>query len=295
MTQGVVEYAFVLGMVGLLNPCGLPLLPVYLAAFVDTARGGWTRRSLAALRAGSALTIGFLAVFGTAGIAAAALRGLVEAIAPWVMLIVSAGIIALGVIGLCGRTVSVASVPRFRSGRAFFAMVGFGVAYAIGSLSCSLPVFIAAVGGALAVGAPSAIAVTVTAYGLGMGLFAVVAALAVTWANAAALRAVRPVAAVIPRIASGLCVAVGLYLLAFWSSALGLPDLVAPITRVLDGFQAAASTVIEQAWLPVGGGLVATVLAVLVVSATRERRRTATSPASADLDERERSARGVWR
>ncbi|GAA4488617.1 cytochrome c biogenesis CcdA family protein [Microbacterium panaciterrae] len=287
MTGGAVAYAFVLGMIGLLNPCGFPLLPVYLTAFIDTTQDGWTRRSLAAMRAGAALTIGFLAVFGVAAAAIASIHGLIDASAPWVMLVVSTAIIVLGVLGLCGKMISVLSVPRFRAGTAFFAMVGFGIAYAIGSLSCSLPVFIAAVGGALTTGTTPAIVATVTAYGLGMGLFAIVAALIVSCADAAALRALRPAAAYIPRAAGGVCVAIGLYLLAFWAGRLGAPDLAAPITRVLDGFQSAASQTLEQAWLPLGAALVAVVLTVLVSAAIREHARSPAAAPAENSEERE--------
>lgn len=286
MTGGAVGYAFVLGMLGLLNPCGFPLLPVYLTAFVDTTGRSWTRRSLAAMRAGVAVTIGFLAVFASAGAGIASVHGLITRIVPWVMLPVSAAIVVLGVMGLRGKSISVLSAPRFRAGSAFLAMIGFGVAYAIGSLSCSLPVFLAAVSGALAAGAPLPIAATVTAYGLGMGLFAVVAALVVSWADAAALRVLRPAAAYIPRAAGGLCVVLGLYLFAFWSSRLGAPALMAPITGVLEDIQSAVSRVIEQAWLPLGGAFLLVVIGVLVGSAIHERARMSAVGSDRDLEER---------
>ncbi|WP_336649117.1 cytochrome c biogenesis CcdA family protein [Microbacterium sp. MMO-10] len=286
MTGGVVGYAFALGMIGLLNPCGFPLLPIYLTVFVETVDRRWGSRSLGALRAGAALTIGFLAVFAVAAAVIASLHGLIEATAPWIMLAVSAGIIVFGGWGLAGRTFSIRSAPRFRTGRAFLAMIGFGIAYAIGSLSCTLPVFVAAVSGALATSSTLGIAATVTAYGLGMGLFAVVAALVVSWADAAALRVLRPIASFIPRVAGGLCILIGVYLLASWGSRIGAPDIAAPVTRVLDRLQSAASSLIEAVWMPLGAALVVMVLTVLIVAAVRARTAAAVVLPAEQAEER---------
>ncbi|MGN8025765.1 cytochrome c biogenesis CcdA family protein [Microbacterium sp. 22242] len=289
MTGGVVGYAFVLGMIGLLNPCGFPLLPVYLSTFVDDGRGGWARRSLGAMRAGLLVTVGFLAVFAAAGTLVGAVRGLIGAVAPWIMVIVGIGIVVLGSLALGGRTVSVLRAPQFRSGRSVLAMTGFGIAYAVGSLSCSLPVFAAAIGGALATGSPLAVLATVLAYGLGMGLFATVIALLASWADVAIFHAVRPFAAVLPRAAGALCVVIGFYVTVFWTGQVSGRQLTQPVTVALDRLQGAVASAIEAAWLPIGVGLVVLVMGVLVVMAIRERRTAAVAASVVGQEEGHRS------
>ena len=269
MTGGTVGYAFVLGMIALLNPCGFPLLPVYLASFVDGGRGGWAARAVAGVRAGVAITTGFVAVFAGAGLLAGSARAVILAVAPWVMVVVAAAIVVVGILTLSGKTLSLHALPRFRSGRGFGAMAGFGCAYAVGSLSCSLPVFVVAAGGALASGSALTLVAVILAYALGMGLFATVLSVAIACADGAAFRSLRPVAAVLPRIAGGVCIVVGVYLAGYWIGQIGGPDLVAPVTSALDTTQAYLASVIENAWLPIGAVFVAIVLAVLIAVALR--------------------------
>lgn len=273
MTTGsVVGYAFMLGMAGLLNPCGFPLLPVYLTAFVGVRDRDRVARALSGMRAGIAVTVGFFAVFATAGLLAGSVHAVLLRVAPWAMIGVGAVIAALGVLGALGRSLPLPIAPRFRSGSGFVAMAGFGVAYAIGSLSCSLPVFIAAVGGALATGSAPVVAAVVVAYGLGMGLFATVLAVAVSLADATSFRSLRPVLAVVPRVGGALCILVGVYLIGYWTAQLGGPDLVAPVTVALDGTQGLLASAVENAWLPIGAVLVVVVLAALVVAARHRRK-----------------------
>lgn len=274
MSGSLVGYAFVLGMIALFNPCGFPLLPVYLTAFVGDRRSGWIPRALSGLRAGRAVTAGFLTVFAVMGLLAGAAHTIVLTLAPWLMVAVGAAIAGIGVRAALGKALVIRAAPSFRTGRSVLAMAGFGVAYAIGSLSCSLPVFIAAVGGAFASGSAPVVVATVVAYALGMGLLVTVLSVAVSLVDATALRAVRPAAAVLPRVAGILCVLIGLYLVGYWVAQLGGPDLVAPLTAAVDGLQGSLAAMIEAAWLPVGMLLVVIVLGVLVAAARRTARGT---------------------
>lgn len=280
MTTGsVVGYAFMLGMVGLLNPCGFPLLPVYLAAFVGVRDRDRVTRALSGIRAGTAVTVGFSAVFATAGLVAGSVHAVLSAIAPWAMIGIGVIVVALGILGVLGRTVPVHVAPRFRAGSGFVAMAGFGMAYALGSLSCSLPVFVAAIGGALASGSAVVVGAVVVAYGLGMGLFATVLAVAVSLADTTVLRSLRPIMALLPRAAGALCILVGVYLVGYWTAQLGGPDLVAPATATLDRAQGALASLIENAWLPIGAILAAAVLVALIIAARhRNRAQTVSAP-----------------
>ncbi|GAA4345136.1 cytochrome c biogenesis CcdA family protein [Microbacterium rhizosphaerae] len=278
MTTGsVVGYAFVLGMIGLLNPCGFPLLPVYLAAFVGGRDRDRVTRALSGIRAGIAVTAGFFAVFATAGLLAGSVHAVLLAFAPWVMIGVGVIVVALGILGLLGRTVPLRVAPRFRTGTGFVAMAGFGMAYAIGSLSCSLPVFIAAIGGAFASGSAVVVGAVVAAYGLGMGLFATVLAVAVSLADTTVLRSLRPIMAMLPRAAGALCILIGVYLVGYWTAQLGGPDLVAPVTAILDAAQGILASMVESAWLPIGVALVVVILVALIVAARHRNRAEAES------------------
>lgn len=267
MTEGTVAFAFVLGMVALFNPCGFPLLPVYLAAFVGGERTGAAARIGAGVRAGLALTVGFLTVFSIAAVLAGSVHTIVLALAPWLMIVIAIAITILGVMAAAGRSPALHAAPGFRDGTGFVPMAGFGVAYAVGSLSCSLPVFIAAISGALATGSGIVTVAVVLAYGLGMGLLATVLALIVSVTGSVVTAPLRRAAAALPRIAGAACIVIGLYLLGYWAGQAFGVDLVAPVTAVLDGVQAAVVAAIENAWLPIGVVLALTVLVMLVAAA----------------------------
>ncbi|QDZ15469.1 cytochrome c biogenesis CcdA family protein [Humibacter ginsenosidimutans] len=272
----VIAFAFTVGLTGLINPCGLPLLPVYLTAFLDDAPTPWSSRLLASLRAGGCLTLGFVTVFGVAGAVEASLAAAITAVAPWVMLLVGTAIVALGAMSIVGRAPTL-HLPglSFRSGRGALAMIGFGVAYAIGSLSCSLPIFVAAVGSTLAAGSPLRNVIVFVAYALGMGLFATAVSVIASFGGAAVPRSIRSAARVLPRIAGGVCVLVGLYLMAYWANVLGAPDGIASIVSAVDGVQSAVVTWLDSWWLPVAVGCAVVVISALIALATAAERRPA--------------------
>ena len=62
--SGPLLYAFTLGLVAAVNPCGFPLLPAYLSLFVGEDTVGRPQRNLRALGAGASVAAGFVVVFG---------------------------------------------------------------------------------------------------------------------------------------------------------------------------------------------------------------------------------------
>ncbi|MGC8626436.1 MAG: cytochrome c biogenesis protein CcdA, partial [Acidimicrobiales bacterium] len=143
---GPLLYAFTLGLVAAVNPCGFPLLPAYLAMFAGEGTGtGHIKQTVRGLVAGASVSAGFVMVFGVVGVAAESGAGVVISWAPWAMVVLGAALAAFGVLVLAGREPHVRlRAPGFRvpqrdqvgSARRAAAMVGFGAAYAVASLSC---------------------------------------------------------------------------------------------------------------------------------------------------------------
>ena len=139
--------AFGAGMVATVNPCGFAMLPAYLSYFMGIQDEGRTRAAVlrSALEVGSVVSLGFLVVFGIAGIV---ISGISTRIAgdwiPWLALSVGIGLALLGLAMLRGFELKV-GLPKagrastVRTNRNIFA---FGVSYAVASLSCTLPVFL---------------------------------------------------------------------------------------------------------------------------------------------------------
>lgn len=283
----MIGYAFTLGLLAAVNPCGFPLLPAYLASFVATPDGrSAPRRAARGLIAGGCLTVGFLAVFVVAGAVVGVGGRLALAWTPWIMVLVGVGIAVFGVVALVGRAPSFAlPSPALRPGRGAVSMTLFGVTYAIGSLSCSLPLFLASVtdrfahlGGWAGIG-------TVIAYGLGMGFFVTATGVVAAVAGAGAARRIRPLARVVPVVGAVALLVCGIYLAVYWTT-----EILAPETTV--GIVAAGSRVQEAvaAWLGthslrIGMAAGAVVLVGFVAVVIAEARSSAGRP-SADRPSR---------
>ena len=280
----MIGYAFALGLLAAVNPCGFPLLPAYLASFIaapDTA--GRVVRVARGLIAGGCLTVGFLAVFIVAGVAVSFGGSLALAWTPWVMVGVGVVITAFGIATLAGRAPTFTlPAPGVKPGRGVTTMVVYGVTYAIGSLSCSLPLFLASVterfthlGGWAGVG-------TVLAYGLGMGFFVTGTGIVASLAGASAARRVRPLARVVPVVGGAVLIASGLYLAVYWALDVIAPESTIGIVAVGSALQQAVSTWLAAYSLRVGivAGIV--VLTSFVVITVTEARRAHTPAATTE-------------
>jgi cytochrome c-type biogenesis protein len=258
-------YAFTLGLVGAVNPCGFPLLPAYLVASAAEAETlPLHRRLLRGLHSGVAVTIGALVVFAAAGAAAQAGVTVAQRWAPWVMVAVGAVCCAIGAWALAGRALPSWSVQRWvgRSRGRFTAFCSFGVVYALASLSCELPVFVAALaplfaGGRVALGGAAG-----GAYGLGMGLVVCAVSLVGVGARPLRLGRVRALQPAMERIAGAVLVLVGGYLVAYWVSDLTDPLHPPSVVRWVESVQGDLS-----AWLAGSPRLVGLVLGAAIVAA----------------------------
>jgi cytochrome c-type biogenesis protein len=175
----MISFALAAGMLATVNPCGLTLLPAYLAMVVidDAARGAagrLTARRLAALRAlvlSAAVTVGFA---GTSALFGLALGPVADAVLPVLPYVGIGWGLLLVVLG--GRLV--AGRPAPAALRSVPGLLGFGAAYATASLGCTIAPFLAVVVAAVRAGATAQGMALFLAYAAGVGLVVAVAALA---------------------------------------------------------------------------------------------------------------------
>jgi cytochrome c biogenesis protein CcdA len=194
------------------------MLPAYLSFFIgadDTASDRAGSRIPRALRAATAVSLGFMAVFSVLGVPLRAGVTTIYRVMPWLTIAVGIALVGVGVAMLLGVKVTVA-LPRLDRGgrdRRFGSMVLFGVSYAIASLSCTIPLFLSVVANRPG---PAASVLTVVAYGLGMSTVLVALTLALALARESMVRKVRALLPHVQRISGALLVAVGLYLVYYW-------------------------------------------------------------------------------
>ena|SRR5258708_39938040 len=185
MSSGAIALAYTAGAIAAFNPCGFALLPswaAYLVAGEDEANDELLARLWRALRAGGLATLSFLILFGAAGLLFSVGFSVLGKTLPWLGLTIGVVLAGLGaLLAMHGQA------PGLRVGRkaevdaSARAVLGFGAAYGLASLSCVLPAFVLTIG--IAAGEPLRTrAAGFTGFALGMGtvltLVAVGAALA---------------------------------------------------------------------------------------------------------------------
>jgi cytochrome c-type biogenesis protein len=222
-----VGFAFAAGMVSSVNPCGVLMLPSY--ALYQVGAGGTdtstARRVLRALFIALAATVGFVAVFAAVGaVIATGGRWLIGAF-PWVGLLIGVGMAGVGIWLLVTRKtlgLQAANRVKVQRKRTVGNAVGFGVSYAIGSLSCTLPIFLAVVGGALTSDQPLSAFGQLMAYAGGMGSVLVVTIVGTTLFQQAVSRWLNRLTRYVQRISALFLIGAGAYLVYYWAVVAGL-------------------------------------------------------------------------
>ncbi|HYB37011.1 MAG TPA: cytochrome c biogenesis CcdA family protein [Mycobacterium sp.] len=225
MDQGLVGLAFAAGLVAALNPCGFAMLPAYLVLVVrgegtDGHRaetGGLSGLASVgrALAATVGMALGFLTVFGVFGALTISAATTVQRYLPYATVLIGVVLIALGVWLLSGRELMLLTpklpgrhwTPTVRLG----SMYGYGLSYAIASLSCTIGPFLAVTGAGFRGGSLLGSISIYLAYVAGLALVVGVLAVAAASASSALTDHLRRILPFVNRISGALLVLVGLY------------------------------------------------------------------------------------
>jgi cytochrome c biogenesis protein CcdA len=266
-------FAFTAGAVATVNPCGWALLPAWFARRLND--GSAAVPFFAALRAGVLATIGFILIFGLAGIALALGAAWLGPLLPGVGLGVGVVLAAVGLASLLDlrwRALPGGGICRTVSDR--HGSLVFGIGYGLLSLSCTLPIFLAALGVSMT-GTPLDLAVNMLAYALGMGT--VLSSLGIAAATAGAgFGQLTPQGAVIVRkISAALLLVAAAYVIFYWGRVV-FGDVMAESRIVNTGEMVSGSL---RGWLSrdtgraITGVALALVLAIGAYSLLRTRQR----------------------
>lgn len=258
--EAPIALAFGAGLVASVNPCGFAMLPAFVGYYLGSGVTGDADRGSAAdgLTVALVVTAGFLAVFAIVGGAFALGARAVVRYVPWVTIVVGAGLVLLGLWLAAGKQLAIrlpGVAARAPGGGGLRSMFAFGLAYAVGSLSCTLPVFLVVVGGGLAAGSILGTFVVFLAYGLGMATVLMLLCLGTASFREVLVRRVRRVLPYVGRASGGLLVAGGAYVVYYWASVLSGASRQGPVRWVSDLQQRAQDLVLgldERVWFVVG-------------------------------------------
>ncbi|MEV0199808.1 cytochrome c biogenesis protein CcdA [Nonomuraea sp. NPDC050691] len=272
--------ALTAGTVAAFNPCGFAMLPAYLTLLLNDEEGARRGTVGRALMLAAAMTAGFVTVFGLFGIVATALAVSVGGHLPWASLGIGVVLVGLGLWLLSGRELLL-RLPGLSTGRPTaspLSLYGYGLSYALASLSCTVGPFLVVTSASLSGSGLLGGAAAFATYALGMGLVIAVLSLAVAFARAAVVARLRRLLPYVSRASGALLTLAGLYVVYYgWYElrvlAGGAADdpIVSTATRV--------QAVIARWLAELGTGWIVGALAVLVMVAlalrlTRRRDRT---------------------
>jgi cytochrome c-type biogenesis protein len=284
--------AFGAGLVATVNPCGFALLPSFISYYLgaEAPRGDRAGRVSDGLVVGLALTAGFLLVFASVGLVFSLGARAVVRVLPWVTVAIGVTLMAVGLWLLSGRHLAL-RLPGIRAapqGPGYRSIFAFGMAYAVASLSCTLPVFLVVIGSGLAAGSAVGTLVVFAAYGLGMATILMLLCLGTAGFRRVLIRKTRRVMPYIGRIGGGLLVLSGAYVTYYWVSLLSGNAETGPV-RFMQSLQRGAEGAItrlgEGVWLALGAAL--TVAAAIVLVRRRPRKQIPGKGALEELEELE--------
>ena len=224
-------FAFGAGMLAAVNPCGFALLPAYIGLYLGTnAPEAVERRPLArALLVSATLTTSFILFFGAVGLLLSVATTAVARYFPWGGLAAGVLLIAVGGRVLAGGSFYASLPERLGSrlggqgGRSGLpAYFGYGLTFALASLGCTLPIFLAVVGSSLTTHGVVGSLTQFLLYGLGMGFVLTSLTLAAAWFKGVAMGPSRRLGRYLEPASALLLLFTGSYVVYYWLTLGGL-------------------------------------------------------------------------
>lgn len=182
----IVVLALVGGAASFFSPCSLAITPSFIMAFAATdSPTPLGHRAL--LRAGAFVALGIITFYGLAGALVMAIGASVYSVLIYLVPVVGAAFVVLGVLIAMGRSDLFAVLTRANPWHRFYedrvqapgpmqppALVSFGVAYGAASHTCTLPIFLGIVLLPLGLGEPLLAGLAVFLYGAAIALLILV-------------------------------------------------------------------------------------------------------------------------
>lgn len=225
-------FAFAAGLASAVNPCGFAMLPAYLGLYMSSGAEGAAQRPVTqlfqALLVGSAVTAGFIVLFGVAGTLIGFGASFVVNYIPWIGLLIGVLLTLTGAwlvgggklyTGIAAQAASRIGNPSQISVKGYFL---FGISYGTASLSCTLPIFLAVLGFTASDSGFLSILTNFVLFAVGMGLVIMVLTLGIAFFRGAMVGGLRRVLPYIQPVGYWLMVGAGTYIIFYWLTIGGL-------------------------------------------------------------------------
>ncbi len=220
-------YAFSVGMVTAVSPCGIAMLPAYISLHLGMEEEGYATKS-ALRRLGRALlmsgvvTLGFIGLFGVIGAILSPIGELLRPILPWVAVVIGVVLILLGIYFVAGGhfytnlPARLASRLSQKGGVGVKGFLVFGIAYGLAALSCTIGLFMGVVSFAVASGGFTTGLLQFFLFALGMGFIIAIVTIGSALFKESVNRWLHRLVPVVARFSGLLLIFAGGYILYFW-------------------------------------------------------------------------------
>ena len=203
------------GALAAFNPCGFVLLPAYLTSLILSGDLGERKSSMyiRATRFSLGMTVGFIGVFGGFALLVAPIAGSVEKYLPIITIFVGIALVGLAIPLILGKTLFFKKLanPNIAPKKNWLSQVGYGVTFALVSLSCTVGPFLAITAAAIGTKNPIKIISIFITYALGMGIIVLTLALLVATAETRIFAIIRRSQGFISRVSGVFLLAVAAY------------------------------------------------------------------------------------
>lgn len=274
--EGNFAYSFILGVMAAINPCGFVLLPTYLVYYLGTeiqreteSRAATLRRGLAV---GSAVSAGFIGLFLVVGIISRAFTNAIVTNSKYASLVIGVALVAMGIAMFLGWKPPIAqpniSVQRQRT---VWNMFLFGIVYAIASIGCTIGFLTSVILGSINRQGYVSGVLSITLYGLGMGLLVTSLTVALAFARVGLVKSLKKGFRWFDRISAGFVTLTGAYLTWYWFSSITNRGTGGLISRV-DNIQTDLAEFLNDLGAPLLAVIFGVVLMIALIFIRRPQR-----------------------
>ena len=220
-------FAFAAGMIAVVNPCGFGMLPAWVGLYLSSQRERNqlpAQKLLESLRVGCIITLGFVVLFGIAGLLiGVGFRTVIEWF-PWLGFLVGLLLIFVSSLMVNGYNLY-STLPQRLSGsignnrsRNVIGYFAFGISYGIASLSCTLPIFLVVVATSLASAGFKESVTQFVWYALGMGLIILILTLSLSMMSSLLVVFSQKIIRLIVWFGPLLMYLSGIYIILYWTT-----------------------------------------------------------------------------
>lgn len=232
MNSELFSFAFIAGTVAFFNPCGVAMLPAYISYYLGQGASkeqqdlpSWWQPGLRGLALGLTVSAGFFTVFIAVGLIFSVLGTAIAQYIPWAAAVFGVGLVALGLLMVFDKAPALfVPLPKIQVGlgsgnpnetglvQSFRTFYLYGIAYAVASVGCTIPIFLVVLLQAFAGGFGSGL-MNFGAYALGMTVMMLGLSLVTAYSKDVIQRYLRRLMPYISKISGLVLIGAGSYLI----------------------------------------------------------------------------------